>query len=258
MTLPPFHWWRTVFLLIPAIACYTIALGALSLVVGLVDRRGVATHRCAQWWARLILWTSRVRIELRGQPLPPAGASCVFVANHSSIYDTPILFSALAHQLRVMAKATLGYVPFIGWHLARSGHLLVNRKNPGAAILKKMQRMIGQGASLMVFPEASRSSDGRLKPFKPGIFLLAIESGLPIVPVSVVGSRVVMPKGRLMVCPATVQVILHESVPTKGLTRRDTRALAERVRAIVGSAVPGSGTGVFSTESGGQVPEVSV
>jgi 1-acyl-sn-glycerol-3-phosphate acyltransferase len=258
VTLPPFHWWRTVFFLIPAIACYTIALGALSLVVGLFDRRGVATHKCAQWWARLIVWTSRVRIELGGQPLPPAGSSCVFVANHSSIYDTPILFTALAHQLRVMAKATLGYVPFIGWHLARSGHLLVNRKNPGAAILKKMQRMIGQGASLMVFPEASRTSDGRMKAFKPGIFLLAIESGLPIVPVSVVGSRVVMPKGRLMVCPATVQVILHESVPTKGLSRRDTRALAERVRAIIGAAVPGSGTGseLFSTDSGGQVPDV--
>ncbi len=101
-----------------------------------------------------------------GRPLPPAGVSCIFVANHSSIYDTPILFTSLRHQLRVMAKATLACVPFIGWHLARSGHLLVNRKNPGASIFKKMQRMIGEGASLMVFPEASRTSDGRLKPFK--------------------------------------------------------------------------------------------
>ena len=158
MKLPPFHWWRTVFLLIPAIGAATVVLGAMSLVIGLFDRRGVATHRCAQWWARFILWVSGVRLEMPGRPLPPAGTSCIFVANHSSIYDTPILFGALSHQLRVMAKATLGYVPFIGWHLARSGHLLVNRKNPGAAIFKKMQRMIGEGASLMVFPEASRTS----------------------------------------------------------------------------------------------------
>jgi 1-acyl-sn-glycerol-3-phosphate acyltransferase len=251
--LPPFHWWRTVFFLIPVIAVYTIALGALSLVIGLFDRRGFATHRCAQWWGRLILWTSGVRLELRGALLPPAGTSCVFVANHSSIYDTPILLTALAHQLRIMAKATLGYVPFIGWHLSRSGHLLVNRKNPGASIFKKMKRLIGEGASLMVFPEASRTTDGRLRPFKPGIFLLAIESGLPIVPVSIVGSRIVMPKGRLMVCPATVQVILHESVPTSNLTRADARALAIRIRTIVGSAM---GTEVFSTDSGDHVPEV--
>jgi 1-acyl-sn-glycerol-3-phosphate acyltransferase len=235
--LPPFHWWRTVFFLIPVIGACTIALGTVSLLVGLVDRRGVATHRCAQWWARFILWTSGVRVEMPGRPLPPAGVSCVFVANHASIYDTPILFSALSHQLRLMAKATLAYVPFIGWHLSRSGHLLVNRKNPGASIFKKMQRLIGEGASLMVFPEASRTTDGRMRPFKGGIFLLAIENGLPIVPVTVVGSRVVMPKGRLMVCPATVQVILHDAVPTKGLGRGDARALAERVREIIGSAL---------------------
>lgn len=237
MTLPPYHWWRTVFLLIPAIGAATIVLGALSLVIGLFDRRGVATHRCAQWWARFILWISGVRLEMPGRPLPPAGASCVFVANHSSIYDTPILFSALSHQLRLMAKATLGYVPFIGWHLSRSGHLLVNRQNPGASIFKKMRRMIGEGASLMVFPEASRTTDGTMRPFKGGIFLLAIENRLPVVPVTVVGSRIVMPKGRLMVCPATVQVILHEPVPTKDLGRADARALAERVRSIIGSAL---------------------
>jgi 1-acyl-sn-glycerol-3-phosphate acyltransferase len=100
-----------------------------------------------------------------------------------------------------------------------------------------MQRLIGEGASLMVFPEASRTSDGTMRPFKGGIFLLAIENRLPVVPVTVVGSRIVMPKGRLMVCPATVQVILHEPVPTKDLGRADARALAERVRSIIGSAL---------------------
>jgi 1-acyl-sn-glycerol-3-phosphate acyltransferase len=241
--LPPFHWWRTVFFLIPVIAVYTIALGTLSLLIGLFDRRGAATHRCAQWWGRLILWTSGVRLELQGAPMPPAGTSCVFVANHSSIYDTPILLAAISHQLRIMAKSTLGYVPFIGWHLSRSGHLLVDRKNPGASIFKKMKRLIGEGASLMVFPEASRTIDGRMRPFKPGVFLLAIDSGLPIVPVSIVGSRIVMPKGRLMVCPATVRITLHDSVPTTTLTRTNARELANRIRSIVGSDVPGSGTG---------------
>jgi 1-acyl-sn-glycerol-3-phosphate acyltransferase len=163
----------------------------------------------------------------------------VFVANHSSIYDTPILFTGLPRQLRLMAKAPLKYVPFIGWHLLRSGHVLVDRRNPGAGIFKRMQRMARLGASLMVFPEGSRTTDGRVQRFKPGIFLLAIEHQLPIVPVSVAGSRVVMPKGRFMVCGATVTLTVHEPISTSGLQRQDARELAERVRLIVAGAVPG-------------------
>lgn len=239
MSLPPFRWWWTALVLVPAIGLYTIVLGTASLVGGLIDGRGFWAHRCAQLWARLILATSGTRIRLHGRPLPPEGESCIFVANHSSIYDVPILFTSLPRQLRIMAKAALGYVPFIGWHLHRSGHVLVNRRNPGAGIFKRMQRMARSGASLVVFPEGSRTLDGAVHRFKGGIFLLAIENGLPIVPVSVAGSRVVMPKGRFMVCPATVDVTVHEAIPTKGLTRDDARALAERARGIVASAVPG-------------------
>jgi 1-acyl-sn-glycerol-3-phosphate acyltransferase len=226
-----------VFVLIPAIAVYTAVLGTMSLAGGLVDRRGRFAHRCAQWWARLILATSGVRIDRAGHPLPPDHESCIFVANHSSIYDVPVLFTAIPRQLRIMAKAALGYVPFIGWHLHRSGHLLVDRTSPGAGIFKKMQRMARSGASLIVFPEASRTSDGRLKKFKGGIFLLAIEHGLPIVPVSVDGTRTVMPKGRLRVEPATVRVTVHAPIVTAGLAREDARALADRTREVVASGV---------------------
>jgi 1-acyl-sn-glycerol-3-phosphate acyltransferase len=239
VNIPPFRWWWTVLVLVPSIAVYTIVMGTLSLVGGLFDGSGTWAHKCAQTWARLILLTSGVTIRTLGRPLPPERESCIFVANHSSIYDVPILFTALPRQLRIMAKAALGYVPFIGWHLRRSGHLLVNRKNPGAGIFKRMQRMAKSGASLVVFPEASRTMDGSVHRFKGGIFLLAIENGLPVVPVSVSGSRIVMPKGRFMVCPATVDVTVHDAIPTKGMTREDARALAERVRSIVASAIPG-------------------
>lgn len=236
MTLPPFHWWRTVFYLIPAVTLYTITCGIVSLASTLVDRRGHFAHHCARLWGWLIVRTTGVRIERSG-PLPPSDRSCIFVANHASHYDTPILFTALPRQLRTMAKATLGRVPFIGWHLRLAGHLLVDRASPGAAIFKRMQRMTQQGASLYVFPEGSRTADGRVGRFKGGIFLLAIETGLPIVPVSVINSRVVMPKGRLMVCPATVRVVVHEPVLTTGMTREDARKLADRTREIVASAL---------------------
>lgn len=228
---------RTVVVLIPLISVYTIVIGTVSLVGGLFDGSGRFAHRCAQLWARCIMWTSGVRIHLAGAPLPPPEQSCVFVANHSSFYDTPIVFTALPRQLRIMAKAALVLVPFIGWHLRRSGHVLVNRRNPGAAIFKRMQRMAASGASLIVFPEGSRTIDGQVHKFKAGMFMLAIENKLPVVPISISGSRVVMPKGRLAVAPATVTITVHDPIVTTTMTRDDARPLAARVRDVVASAV---------------------
>jgi len=232
VTLPPFHWWRTVLVLIPVITVYTVVLGTLSLLAGLADRRGNLAHRCAQIWARLILRTSGIRLERAGRPLPVAETSVVFVANHASFYDIPVVFTALPRQLRIMAKASLLYVPFIGWHLHRSGHVLVDRRKPGAAIFKRMRRMARSGASLIVFPEGGRN-DGTLQKFKAGIFLLAIEHRLPVVPVSLVGTRDVMPRGRLMVRPGPVRVVVHDAIETAAMTREDARRLAGDVEAVV-------------------------
>ena len=237
MRLPPFHWWRTVFYLIPAVTLYTVVCGVCSLASTFWDRSGFTAHRWAQRWGGLILSTTGVTIDRVGAQLPAVNESCIYAVNHSSHYDTPVLFTALPVQLRTMAKAGLGRVPFIGWHLARAGHLLVDRTNPGAGIFKRMQRMTTQGASLFVFPEGSRTTDGTVGRFKAGIFLLAIETGLPIVPVSVINTRAVMPKGRLMTCPAHVTVVVHERLITMGLSREDARSLARRTQAIVSEGV---------------------
>ncbi len=237
MKLPPYHWWRTVFFLIPAIAVYTIVLGTASLLSTFFDRRGYFAHRCARTWSWLILKTTGVDVDVRGAA-PTGGRSVVVASNHQSIYDIPVLFWTVPMQLRIISKASLGNFPFLGWHLRRSGHLLVDRDNPGASVLKKMQRMVSQHASLIIFPEGTRSRDGRVGRFKGGVFLLAIESGLPVVPVSVSGTRHVMLKGRLMTCPGHVTVTIHAPIETTGMTRADARALAERTRAVVASAIP--------------------
>lgn len=236
MRLPPLHWWRTVCFLIPVIAVVTIACGTASLVSTFLDRRGRMAHRIAERWARLLLRITGVRLERAGAALPGADTSCVFVANHASFYDIPILFAAVPRQLRIMAKATLGRVPFIGWHLKRAGHLLVDRERPGAAIFKRMQRTLRHGVSLIVFPEGARTLTGELDEFKAGVFMLAIEHKLPIVPLSVAGSRDVMPRDRLMVTPGPVRVTVHDWIATDGMTRRDARELARRVRDIIAAA----------------------
>lgn len=229
-----FAFWKTVLFLIPVISIFTIVLGTASLVSGLFDRSGRAAHACARLWSWLILIVSGTRVDLYGA-LPPAGAY-VYASNHQSIYDIPILFWSIPRQLRIIAKASLGRIPFLGWHLRLAGHLLVDRERPGPGVLKRMRKLVAEHASLIVFPEGTRSRDGTVGRFKGGVFLLAIEHGLPIVPVSVNGSREVMLKGRLMVKPGRVGVTIHPPVPTNGLGREDARALGERVKAIVESA----------------------
>jgi 1-acyl-sn-glycerol-3-phosphate acyltransferase len=237
MSIPPYHWWRTVFFLIPAIAIYTIVLGTISVLSSFVDPSGDVGHRCARAWAWLILRTTGVRVTAVGlERLDPA-RSYVLASNHQSIYDIPIVFASVPLQLRIVAKASLGRFPFLGWHLQRTGHLLVDRRNPGAGILKKMSRLIGGARSLIIFPEGTRSEDGTVGRFKAGSFLLAIDAGLPVVPISIARSRHVMLKGRLMTCPGEVTLTVHAPIPTDGVTREQVRALAEQVRTIVRPAV---------------------
>ena len=231
--LPPYHWWRTVFFLIPAIGVYTIVLGTASLLSSVFDQGGDFGHRCARAWAWLILRTTGVRVDVRGLQHIDPRRSYVFAANHQSIYDIPIVFWSLPVQLRIIAKASLASFPFLGWHLQRTGHLLVDRKNPGAGILKKMTRLVGGARSLIIFPEGTRSVDGRVGRFKGGTFLLAIDANIPIVPLSIARSRFVMMKGRLMTCPGDVTLTVHAPIETTGVTREQARELAERVRAIV-------------------------
>ncbi len=234
MPVPPFHWWRTVFFLIPAISLYTIALGTLSLASSLFDDRGGFAHWCARTWSRWILATTGVTVEVRGLERLEPGRTYVFVANHQSIYDIPILFWSVPFQLRIIAKASLGRFPFLGWHLRRTGHMLVDRARPDRrAIFTWANRLTSRGLSLIVFPEGTRSRDGRVGRFKGGSFFVALEAGLPVVPLSITGSRHVMLKGRLATYPGHVRLTIHDPIDTAGLSVSDARPFAERVRAVV-------------------------
>jgi len=244
VSFPPFDWWRTVFFLIPTIAVYTIVLGTLSVASSFVDRRGFFAHRCARAWSWLILATTGVRVDAKGIEALAPGRTYIFVSNHQSIYDIPILFSTLPYQLRIIAKKSLGKFPFLGWHLQRTGHLLVDRRSPDPrGILQQWTELVAKGLSLIVFPEGTRSLDGRVARFKGGGFLLAIQAGLPIVPVAISGSRHVMLKSRLMVKPGNVTFVVRPPIETDGQyqpTIEDARRLADEVRGQITALVEGA------------------
>jgi 1-acyl-sn-glycerol-3-phosphate acyltransferase len=200
----------------------------------LFEPRGYFAHWCARTWSRLILRTTGVRVAVSGLDRLEPGRTYVFVANHQSIYDIPILFWSLPYQLRIIAKQSLGSFPFLGWHLRRTGHMLVDRRRPDRArIFGWASRLTANGLSLIVFPEGTRSVDGRVAPFKGGSFYLALEAGLPVVPLSVVGSRHVMLKGRLATYPGEVKLIVHDPIDTGALSGSDPKTFAARVRAII-------------------------
>jgi 1-acyl-sn-glycerol-3-phosphate acyltransferase len=232
--IPPYHWWRTVFFLIPSIAAYTIALGTLSLASSVFERHGYFAHWCARTWSRLILMTTGVQVEVRGLNRLESGRTYVFVSNHQSIYDIPILFWALPYQLRIIAKESLGNIPFLGWHLRRTGHMLVDRRHPDRSkIFGWASRLTANGLSLIVFPEGTRSRDGRVGRFKGGGFLLALQAGIPIVPLSIVGSRHVMLKGRLATYPGAVRLVVHDPIDTRELSGLGPKEFGERVRRVI-------------------------
>jgi 1-acyl-sn-glycerol-3-phosphate acyltransferase len=238
---PPFHWWRTVFYLIPAISVYTVVLGAASIASSLFDRRGHFAHGCARTWSWLILKTTGVRVVVDGLERVTPGTTYVFVSNHQSIYDTPVIFASLPFQLRIIAKTSLARFPVLGWHLRRGGHLFVDRQHPDrAGILRRWRALVSGGLSLLIFAEGTRSRDGRVGRFKAGSFLLAIQAGLPIVPLAVINTRQVMPKGRLRTEPANVRLVVHDPIRPPAIdtpTTLDAKALADRVQAIVADSV---------------------
>jgi 1-acyl-sn-glycerol-3-phosphate acyltransferase len=239
--IPPFHWWRTVFYLIPAITVYTIVLGAASIVSITFDRRGYFAHGCARVWSWLILRTTGVVVTVEGLARLKPGTTYVFVANHQSHYDTPVVFTSLPYQLRIIAKESLAGFPVLGWHLKRGGHLFVDRRDPDrAGILKRWRSRVSEGLSLIVYAEGTRSVDGHVARFKGGSFLLAIQAGLPIVPVAIIGTRAVMPKGRLRTEPGNVTLVIHDPIQPPAIpepTVHDARELAARVHDVVAAAV---------------------
>ena len=178
-----------------------------------------------------------MRVTVEGLERVTPGTTYVFVSNHQSIYDMPVIFASLPYQLRIIAKASLARFPVLGWHLRRGGHLFVDRRHPDrAGILQRWRALVSEGLSLIIFAEGTRSPDGHVARFKAGSFLLAIEAGCRSCRSPSSARAQVMPKGRLRTEPADVTADRSRSDSAAGARRadrHDAKALADRVHAIV-------------------------
>ncbi|HYH84073.1 MAG TPA: lysophospholipid acyltransferase family protein [Pyrinomonadaceae bacterium] len=217
---------------IPLIYLYTIVMGTLSLVLSLHDPEGRKQHWCASRWSRMIVRTVCVRVRVHGAENMREGESYVFLSTHQSYMDIPVMLGYLPAQLRIAAKREVFQIPFLGWHMRRGGHISINRGSTQEAVesLRRASREIRPGVSVFLYPEGTRTRDGSLQPFKKGGFKFALQTGLSIVPVTIVGTRRVLPRDSIIFRPDTVDMHLDAPIPTAGLDDRDLPALMQTVR----------------------------
>ncbi|HEX8558597.1 MAG TPA: lysophospholipid acyltransferase family protein, partial [Pyrinomonadaceae bacterium] len=216
----------------PLVALYTVVMGSLSLMLSLFDRRGRMQHWCARTWSRMITRTALIEVRAHGAGQLRAAESYVFLSTHQSWMDIPVMLGYLPARLRIAAKREVFLIPFLGWHMTRAGHIPINRGSTAESVesLRRAARLLGGGVSAFLFPEGTRTRDGSLQPLKKGGFRLAMESGLPVVPVTIAGTRRAMPRGSMALRAGPVEMHISPPVPTAGLGEADLPRLMQQVR----------------------------
>jgi len=210
--------------------CALAAIGASFLRKG-----GNLAHLVGRFWARSIVFVSRVKVTVQGLEHIDPSATYVYMANHQSMFDILALLGYLPVQFRWLAKMELFQIPVFGYSMTRVGYISIDRSNRKAAYqsLQEAAQKIAQGVSVVVFPEGTRSPDGQVKPFKGGGFYLAIRSGRPIVPVVISGSHHVMPKGMLRIRPGRIVLSINPPIDTTPYNKNTKEVLMELVRSTM-------------------------
>ena len=213
----------------------TAAFGSLSLLASLTEKDGRRQHRIARAWARCSLAISDSPIHVVGFDVLHQHPVAVYASNHLSYMDTPAVFAALPFQFRILARSDLWKLPFIGWHLHRSGQIPVAVANPRASIasLNNGVRALKAGMPLFVFPEGGRSRDGELGAFMSGPAFMAIRAGVPLIPMALVGTFELLPIHTRHFSPRPLELRVGTPIPTVGLVTRQAEALTAQLRLAI-------------------------
>ncbi len=233
----------------------TLIVGPPGLLFALLTGNVVPLYRAACWLAQLGVRLAGVKIEVRGIELLGPGQNYIFMSNHASNLDPPVLIPAVPGRCSVLVKKELFRIPILGTGMKAANLVPVDRTDREAAIesVNAAIRVLQQGLHMIVFPEGTRSSDGRLLPFKKGPFRMAMESGVQVVPVTVLGTFESWPKTRFALHPGKATVVFHAPLDPRNYSDRDS--LMKAVSDNIASALPAERRGAVPNPQ--SVPHIS-
>jgi 1-acyl-sn-glycerol-3-phosphate acyltransferase len=216
-----------------------ISIGMAALVIVTLPmgkKDGHLFHALSRFWAKAILSTCGITVRVRGLENIVRGQSYVYVSNHASLFDIPVVLASIPDQIRIVYKKELEVVPIFGWGLKWGHYIGIDRRKGSEArrSLEEAAEKIRRGASVLLFAEGTRTLDGKLQPFKRGAFNLALRAGVPVVPLTVNGTFTIMPKHSVSVRPGTVTLVLDTPIETCGVEGKDAeRRLMDQVFAAI-------------------------
>src|ERR1700760_3962726 len=212
----------------PLFFVFTGVFGCMSLAASCLEKDGRMQHNIARQWARTSL-------RIAGAPVPVIGREnilpiAVYTSNHTSFMDTPLVFSSLPFQFRILAKQSLWKWPFIGWHLQRSGQIPVDEESNSVAGLNQAIRVLKSGMPLFIFPEGGRTKDGQVQPFMRGPAYISIRARVPLVPIALIGTFELLPIHTHHFRPRPVKLVIGKPIDPAGYSIRQTDEFTARVR----------------------------
>jgi len=217
-----------------------VALTFFNAIAALVcipfDRKGRLYHGISRFWSRNLLRVCGVRIRVRGAEQIDRSRPTVYVSNHASMLDIPVVVAGIADDVRLVYKKELERIPLFGWGLKWGSYIGIDRGRGSKAVrsLEEAVARIRAGTSVLLFAEGTRTADGRLQPFKRGAFNLATQAGVPVIPLTINGSYGIVPKHSMRIRPGTVELVLDPPIRLEGITGRDAELhLMEQVRAAI-------------------------
>jgi 1-acyl-sn-glycerol-3-phosphate acyltransferase len=225
---------------LPLVAILTLLFSTLTVVFAWLVNPHFASRVFATTWARTLGFLTPIRVTVEGAEHAQRDRSYVVASNHQSQFDILVIYGWLKLDLKWVMKAELRKLPAIGIGCEKAGHIFVERRNPkqaSQAITDALARL-GDGIGVLFFPEGTRSPDGHLLPFKKGAFRTAIDQQLPLLPVTLVGTRDILPARSLRLFPGKARMVIHPPVETAGMTVEQVDELMQRAREVISSAMP--------------------
>jgi 1-acyl-sn-glycerol-3-phosphate acyltransferase len=227
--------------LIPLGLFLTLLTGWATMLVAMIWSPRVASRHIAANWGRLICWMTPVWVTVEGAENADPGRTYVVACNHQSQYDIFLVYGWLKLDLKWVLKAELRKVPGVGIGCEKAGHIFVERGNPEQtrkSISDALER-VGDGVGVLFFVEGTRSKDGELRPFKKGAFRVATSQNLPVLPVTIIGTRDIQKPNSMMIFPGKVRMVIHPAIEVDGgEDAGDIRQLMTKTRAAIVSALP--------------------